>query len=59
MTKTNNESACGLDNKRQAEPPRLNVGSCSKLNVRRLFCIKKRLCRIEKSEPQNVILHQL
>lgn len=29
MTETNNRSDCGLDNRRQAKPPRLRVESCS------------------------------
>ena len=58
MTETNNQSARGLDDRGQAEPPRLSVGSCSRLSPGRLSRMEGRLSRIEKVKPQNVIPHQ-
>ena len=58
MTKTNNRSACGLDNRRQAELPGLSIGSYFKLSFGKLSCIERKLSRIEKIEPQNVNPHQ-
>ena len=41
MTKTNNRSARGLDDRGQAEPPGLSVGSCSIASFGRLSHIKE------------------
>ena len=36
MTETNNQSARGLDDRGQAEPPGLSVGSCSRSSLGKL-----------------------
>ena len=58
MTEINNQSARGLDNIGQTESLGLSVGSCSRSSLGRFSRIEGRLSRIEKIEPQNVILYQ-
>ena len=58
MTETNNRSVYSLDNKRQAKPLELSGQRYSQLSLARLSCLERKLSRIKKIKPQNVILHQ-
>lgn len=59
MTNINSPSTYGLDNKKQADSPKLSVRNYSKSNIKRLSRTERRLFFIKKIKPQNIVLYQI